>query len=160
VCQQANRRISQNLHNYCIYLFIFIFIINIYLVRRYLTVIFDHFTANNADMPAPLLAGQTALITGASKGIGGAITRTLANKGASCILMGRDAIALNAQVAQLPGQNHIVFRGDVSYLDTWTKFEEENAGSYQPSPPNIRLEEKSISLSMLRVLYLHGKSAD
>jgi short-subunit dehydrogenase len=79
-------------------------------------------------MNVPVLAGKTALITGASRGIGLGITRSLARNGVSCILVGRDARTLNAQIAELPSGRHSRVVGDVASIDTWTKFEVETVG--------------------------------
>ena len=49
------------------------------------------------------LAGKTALITGASGGIGGAIARALAARGATVALSGTRADALQALADELPG---------------------------------------------------------
>lgn len=78
-------------------------------------------------MHVPLLAGKTALITGASRGIGLGITQILARNGVSCILVGRDAETLDAKLAELPSGGHSRFSGDVASVDTWAKFESENA---------------------------------
>jgi NADP-dependent 3-hydroxy acid dehydrogenase YdfG len=51
-----------------------------------------------ADQP---LAGRTALITGASRGIGAACARQLAGAGARCLLLGRDRKTLAAIATQL-----------------------------------------------------------
>jgi len=80
-------------------------------------------------MTFPLLAGKTALITGASRGIGLGITRSLAHNGVNCILVGRDPHTLDSQLAQLPSAakgHHARFAGDVAAKETWTRFEEEN----------------------------------
>jgi short-subunit dehydrogenase len=47
------------------------------------------------------ISGSTILITGASGGIGGAIARQLAERGASLILVNRDGAKLEALAAQL-----------------------------------------------------------
>src|ERR1700694_1862574 len=75
-------------------------------------------------MNVPVLAGKTALITGASRGIGLGITQSLARNGVSCILLGRDIKTLDAQIAELPGR-HSRLVGDVASIETWTKFEAE-----------------------------------
>jgi short-subunit dehydrogenase len=77
-------------------------------------------------MNATVLAGKRAVITGASRGIGLGITRSLAENGVSCILVGRSANTLDAQIAQLPSHEHSRIVGDVASLDTWSQFEAEN----------------------------------
>jgi len=72
------------------------------------------------------LAGKTALITGASRGIGLGITRSLARNGASCILIGRNADTLDAQIKEMSPGEHSRVVGDVASVDLWTKFEDEN----------------------------------
>lgn len=52
------------------------------------------------------LAGKRAWVCGASRGIGRAIAETLAADGASLTLIARDADALAALAAQLPGSGH------------------------------------------------------
>jgi len=49
------------------------------------------------------LAGRIALVTGSSRGLGWAIAQGLAGAGARVILHGRDAAALQARAAVLPG---------------------------------------------------------
>lgn len=49
------------------------------------------------------LTGRTALITGASRGVGRAAALALSEAGASCILLARDAQALDEVVAACPG---------------------------------------------------------
>jgi short-subunit dehydrogenase len=60
------------------------------------------------------LAGRTALLTGATGGLGRAIARALADKGASVILSGRKAEALEALAAELPGEEHRVLPADLA----------------------------------------------
>jgi len=78
------------------------------------------------SMSGPILAGKTALITGASRGIGLGITHSLARNGASCILVGRNPDALEAGIKELPAGRHSSLVGDVSSVDLWNKFETEN----------------------------------
>lgn len=53
------------------------------------------------------LSGQTALVTGASGGIGGAIARALYGQGAAVMLAGTRATVLRALAAELGGRAHI-----------------------------------------------------
>lgn len=53
------------------------------------------------------LSGQTALVTGASGGIGGAIARALHRQGAALMLAGTRAEALQALAAELGGETRI-----------------------------------------------------
>jgi NAD(P)-dependent dehydrogenase (short-subunit alcohol dehydrogenase family) len=48
------------------------------------------------------LTGRVALVTGASRGLGAAMSAGLARAGAEVILNGRDQATLDAQVAELP----------------------------------------------------------
>jgi short-subunit dehydrogenase len=60
------------------------------------------------------LAGRTALLTGATGGLGRAIAKALAERGATLILSGRKAEALEALAAELPGDGHIVAAADLA----------------------------------------------
>jgi NAD(P)-dependent dehydrogenase (short-subunit alcohol dehydrogenase family) len=60
------------------------------------------------------LQGRHAVITGASRGIGAAIARTLAAEGACLTLMGRRLDTLEALAAELPGAGHAVAAVDVA----------------------------------------------
>ena len=53
------------------------------------------------------LSGQTALVTGASGGIGGAIARALHRQGAALMLAGTRAEALQALAAELGERTHV-----------------------------------------------------
>lgn len=59
------------------------------------------------------LKGQVCLLTGATGGIGGAIAKQLAEQGVTLILQGRNLVALNTLVEQLPGE-HIVIAADLA----------------------------------------------
>jgi len=66
----------------------------------------------------PPLRGKVAIVTGAAKGLGGAITDVLACDGAHVVLAGRDVEALEAHAAQLereyPQRENLVARCDVT----------------------------------------------
>ena len=66
------------------------------------------------------LHSKTALVCGASQGIGRAIALSLADLGASCILLARNDVALKEVVAQLntaEGQSHEYRTVDFTQLD-------------------------------------------
>jgi len=65
-------------------------------------------------MQANSLTGRHALVTGAARGIGAEIARTLAAEGATLTLLGRDIAALQRVAASLPGQGHGVAAADVA----------------------------------------------
>jgi short-subunit dehydrogenase len=60
------------------------------------------------------LAGRTALLTGATGGLGRAIARALAEQGANVALSARKAEALETLAAELPGEGHRVFPADLA----------------------------------------------
>jgi NAD(P)-dependent dehydrogenase (short-subunit alcohol dehydrogenase family) len=65
-----------------------------------------------------MLEGQTALVTGASQGIGLASARALAQDGAAVVIMGRRGEKLSRAreklIAQVPGARFEMFAGDAS----------------------------------------------
>lgn len=73
------------------------------------------------------LAGKSALITGGSRGIGLAIATRLANEGASCLLVARNADTLRTACSQLPRESsasspsrpHSFFAGEAGDPGTW-----------------------------------------
>ncbi|KAG6360389.1 hypothetical protein INS49_011447 [Diaporthe citri] len=77
------------------------------------------------------LAGKSALITGGSRGIGLAIATRLANEGASCLLVARNADTLKTACSQLPhptqkaaaaaspSRPHSFFAGEAGDPHTW-----------------------------------------
>ena len=65
-------------------------------------------------MHANSLIGRHALVTGAARGIGAEIARTLAAEGATLTLLGRDPDALQRVAATLAGQGHGVASADVA----------------------------------------------
>jgi short-subunit dehydrogenase len=60
------------------------------------------------------LSGRTALLTGATGGLGRAIAKALAERGATLALSGRKAEALEALAAELPGEGHRVLPADLA----------------------------------------------
>lgn len=60
------------------------------------------------------LANRHALVTGAARGIGAAIARALAARGARLTLLGRDAASLAALRETLPGGGHGIAVADVA----------------------------------------------
>lgn len=63
------------------------------------------------------LSGKTALVTGASKGIGNAISQQFAACGARVILVSRDQAALESATAKLAGTGHEYLDADFSNPD-------------------------------------------
>lgn len=59
------------------------------------------------------LAGRTALLTGATGGLGRAIGAALAGRGAKLVLSGRKAEALEVLAAELPGDGHRTLSADL-----------------------------------------------
>jgi short-subunit dehydrogenase len=60
------------------------------------------------------LAGRTALLTGATGGLGRAIAAALAARDAKLVLSGRQAGALEALAGELPGEGHRVLAADLA----------------------------------------------
>jgi short-subunit dehydrogenase len=60
------------------------------------------------------LAGQKALLTGATGGLGRAIAAALAARGANLVLSGRNAEALETMAAELPGEGHSTAPSDLA----------------------------------------------
>lgn len=60
------------------------------------------------------LNGQVALVTGGSRGIGLEIARELARGGARLALLARDGGRAGAAAAEIPGEGHRGFAGDVA----------------------------------------------
>ncbi len=60
------------------------------------------------------LAGEVAMVTGGSRGIGLAIARALALGGARVAVVDVDEEGSRAAAASLPGEGHVGYRGDVT----------------------------------------------
>lgn len=60
------------------------------------------------------LSGRTALLTGATGGLGRAIATALAGRGAKLVLSGRKPDALKALAAELPGDGHRTVPADLA----------------------------------------------
>ena len=77
------------------------------------------------------LTGKTALVTGASGGIGGAIARALHGQGAKVVLSGTRAEALEAVKAELGSNAFIAVANlsDIASIEALPKAAEEAAGS-------------------------------
>ena len=60
------------------------------------------------------LTGMTALVTGASGGIGSAIAKALAGQGARLAVSGSNVAKLEAFLAELPGEGHVAVPCDLS----------------------------------------------
>ena len=77
------------------------------------------------------LTSKVALVTGASGGIGGAIARALHGQGASVVLSGTRAEALEALKAELGERAHVAIcnLGDAASLEALPKTAEQSAGT-------------------------------
>jgi short-subunit dehydrogenase len=64
--------------------------------------------------PGMNLSGRTALLTGATGGLGRAIATALADRGATLVLSARKREALEAMAAELPGSGHSVLPADLA----------------------------------------------
>lgn len=65
------------------------------------------------------LTGRRVLVTGGSMGLGLAVARELAGRGARVVIAARDSDALDAALTQLPGRGHERVGLDVSDPDAW-----------------------------------------
>lgn len=75
------------------------------------------------------LDGQTALVTGASGGIGRAIAQAFSEAGASVVLAGTRQAVLNDVAATLPGKHTIVI-GDMAKPETAERLVEESLKAF------------------------------
>ena len=79
------------------------------------------------------LTGKYVLVTGASSGIGRAISQLITNQGASVILCGRDENRLKETLNSLKGNGHIIITADI------TKFQEIELIAKSIIEKNIRI---------------------
>jgi short-subunit dehydrogenase len=67
------------------------------------------------------LSGKSALLTGATGGLGRAIAQSLAAEGATLVLSGRKAEALEQLASELPGSGHLTVPADLAQPGAATK---------------------------------------
>lgn len=88
------------------------------------------FDANAGSLrPGMNLSGRKALLTGATGGLGRAIARSLAERGAQVALSARNREALEALAAELPGSGHSVLPADLAEPDAAERLAAEAAGT-------------------------------
>lgn len=75
--------------------------------------------------PAGELDGKRVLITGASSGIGAAVARIAAERGAICLLVARNPERLEGVRQSLAGRDHRLFVKDLAQKDEITRLMEE-----------------------------------
>jgi 3-oxoacyl-[acyl-carrier protein] reductase len=96
------------------------------------------------------LSGKTALVTGASGGIGGAIAKALHAQGATVALSGTRREALEKVAAELGGRTHVVpcDLGDPAATDALVKEAEAAMGKLDILVNNAGLTRDNISMRM------------
>jgi NAD(P)-dependent dehydrogenase (short-subunit alcohol dehydrogenase family) len=75
------------------------------------------------------LEGRRVLVTGASRGIGGAVARRLAELGAAVTLLARARVGVERALAKLPGEGHRALALDVADEAGWQAA--ADAGQFQ-----------------------------
>jgi 3-oxoacyl-[acyl-carrier protein] reductase len=96
------------------------------------------------------LSGKTALVTGASGGIGGAIAKALHGAGAQLTLAGTRADALNALAAELKERAHVATAdlGDALSLDNLVKTAEGTMGKVDILVNNAGITRDTLMMRM------------
>jgi short-subunit dehydrogenase len=90
----------------------------------------DLFDATAGSLrPGMNLSGRKALLTGATGGLGRAIARALAERGAVLTLSARNREALEQMAAELPGSGHGVLPADLAEPDAAERLAAEAAGT-------------------------------
>jgi short-subunit dehydrogenase len=75
------------------------------------------------------LSGRKTLLTGATGGLGRAMAKALAGRGAQLTLSARNREALEALAAELPGEGHSVLPADLAEPDAAERLAAEAAGT-------------------------------
>ncbi|MDB5492148.1 MAG: fabG [Micavibrio sp.] len=96
------------------------------------------------------LTGKTALVTGATGGIGGAIAKALHAQGATVGISGRNEAKLKELAAELGERVHVLPAdlGDIAQIDTLVKAATEAMGSINILVNNAGLTKDNLSLRM------------
>jgi 3-oxoacyl-[acyl-carrier protein] reductase len=96
------------------------------------------------------LAGKTALVTGASGGIGGAIAKALHSRGAAVVLSGTRADALESLKAELGPHAHVVAcnLADTASVESLIKTAESAAGGIDILVNNAGITRDNLFLRM------------
>ncbi|WP_425403920.1 3-oxoacyl-[acyl-carrier-protein] reductase [Hwanghaeella sp.] len=96
------------------------------------------------------LSGKTALVTGASGGLGSAIAKALHGQGASVILSGTRVDALEAVAAELGDRTFVVPAnlGDAASLDALAKQAEEATGQLDILVNNAGLTRDNLAMRL------------